>query len=207
MNERDTPESSPEQPVGNPDTYGRARRRLMMTLAAGGGAFAAAHVLPKEWTRPIINSIVVPAHAQASLFVGMFSTTSLSGSIFDLFVQPLHAAPLGSVVVGNVAFVATWDVLEDSYILCGEGTVGGSIPFDIEGKAGRSGNALNDISICVPNGTLEIVDQTVGPGGIEFTATYDGAETSASAAPGGSCTINVLTSVRMSSPYPDDGRA
>lgn len=208
MNDRDLPETGSEEIDTGAEQHKKARRRLMMTLAAGGGAFAAANVLPKEWTRPIVNSIVVPAHAQASLAVGTFTTQSLESSIFDYLVQPLHAVvvPIGSVVVGNVAFDAAWNVGEDGYFLCGQGAVGGSVFFDIEGKGGRSGNSLQDFNMGVTGGTLAIIDQTVSPGGIEFTATYQALQTEASALPGGGCLSNVTTSLRMSSPYPDADR-
>ncbi len=39
------------------------RRRLLKSLAAGG---AAAAFLPEKWTKPVIDRILVPAHAQGS---------------------------------------------------------------------------------------------------------------------------------------------
>lgn len=40
------------------------RRRLLKALAAGG---VGAALLPKEWTRPIVDSMLLPAHAQGSV--------------------------------------------------------------------------------------------------------------------------------------------
>ena len=42
------------------------RRDLLKALAATSGAVAAASVLPGRWTQPIIESGVLPAHAQGS---------------------------------------------------------------------------------------------------------------------------------------------
>ncbi len=49
-----------EQEPGSP-----SRRRVLKTFALGGvGALAI--LLPSKWTRPVVESIVVPAHAAAS---------------------------------------------------------------------------------------------------------------------------------------------
>jgi hypothetical protein len=50
----------------SPDKHSRARRRLLKALAAGGGAVAATQVVPARWVKPIVDTVVVPAHAQAS---------------------------------------------------------------------------------------------------------------------------------------------
>ncbi|MGP8121758.1 MAG: hypothetical protein ACLP8B_14730 [Xanthobacteraceae bacterium] len=40
-------------------------RRNILRAALGGGALAPL-VLPEQWTRPVVKSLVVPAHAFAS---------------------------------------------------------------------------------------------------------------------------------------------
>lgn len=35
-------------------------------MAIGGGAITGLHLLPEKWTRPIIDTIIIPAHAQTS---------------------------------------------------------------------------------------------------------------------------------------------
>ena len=42
------------------------RRRLLKALAVGGGAVVVGASLPAAWTKPVIESVVLPAHAQAS---------------------------------------------------------------------------------------------------------------------------------------------
>lgn len=42
------------------------RRRLLKALTAGTAGGAAAALIPGEWKKPIINSAITPAHAQAS---------------------------------------------------------------------------------------------------------------------------------------------
>ncbi|HNR39431.1 MAG TPA: hypothetical protein PKN61_10370 [Acidobacteriota bacterium] len=46
---------------------GAGRRRLLRTLVAAGGAAAALKVLPREWTRPVVEMVELPVHAQGSL--------------------------------------------------------------------------------------------------------------------------------------------
>lgn len=42
------------------------RRRLLKTLLAGGAAATAATALPDSWTKPLVDSVSVPVHAQSS---------------------------------------------------------------------------------------------------------------------------------------------
>ncbi len=41
-----------------------SRRKLLKSIAAGSGAVVAAKSLPESWSKPVINSFVLPAHAQ-----------------------------------------------------------------------------------------------------------------------------------------------
>ena len=43
-----------------------SRREILKALAAGGGALAAAAFLPGRWAKPVVESGVLPAHAQSS---------------------------------------------------------------------------------------------------------------------------------------------
>jgi hypothetical protein len=187
-----------------------------MSLAATGGAYATATLLPRRWTQPVIDSIIVPAHAQGSIemIVGLFTTSpgpSLArGSIFDLLVPPLHAISAYSVVVGNASFDATWDVGSGGYDICGEGLVltsNGVVSFQINGGGGRTGNALENYGQALQEGTLSIVGQSVAGNQLTFVTSYQVSKTSGTATLGGECRVNTTTSLRMSSPYPDDGPA
>jgi len=40
-----------------------SRRKLLKSLAVGSGAVVAGKSLPESWSKPVINSIVLPAHA------------------------------------------------------------------------------------------------------------------------------------------------
>ena len=47
----------------------QSRRKLLKSIAAGSGAVIAGKSLPEKWSRPIVDSVVVPAHAQTSSYV------------------------------------------------------------------------------------------------------------------------------------------
>jgi hypothetical protein len=44
----------------------QSRRKILKSIAAGGGAFIAGKSLPSTWIKPVVDSVVLPAHAQTS---------------------------------------------------------------------------------------------------------------------------------------------
>ena len=43
-----------------------SRRKLLKSIAAGSGAIVAGKSLPQSWSRPVVDSVMLPAHAQTS---------------------------------------------------------------------------------------------------------------------------------------------
>ena len=43
-----------------------SRRKALKNIIIGGGAVAGANFLPDKWVQPIVNAVVVPAHAATS---------------------------------------------------------------------------------------------------------------------------------------------
>ncbi len=43
-----------------------SRRKLLKSVAAGSGAILAGKSLPDKWASPVVNSVILPAHAQTS---------------------------------------------------------------------------------------------------------------------------------------------
>lgn len=43
-----------------------ARRKLLKSIVAGSGAITVGKVLPESWSRPVVDSVMLPAHAQTS---------------------------------------------------------------------------------------------------------------------------------------------
>ena len=52
-----------------------SRRQVVKTVLIGGAV--AAVMLPTKWTKPLVNAVVVPAHAQASAPPTTTTTTTL----------------------------------------------------------------------------------------------------------------------------------
>jgi hypothetical protein len=78
-----------------------SRRKLLKSIAAGGGAIVAGKSLPESWSRPIVDSVMLPAHAQTSGgFAGAAGSVSASISqesnlfaiLMDRMVEPAHAS-------------------------------------------------------------------------------------------------------------------
>jgi hypothetical protein len=54
------------------------RREVIKTVTVVIGGVVTALALPAKWTKPIVESIIVPAHAQFSLATTTTTTTSTS---------------------------------------------------------------------------------------------------------------------------------
>ncbi len=48
------------------DPHNSSRRRAVKTIAGGVGALAAYHVMPVNWSKPIVEQVFLPAHAAVS---------------------------------------------------------------------------------------------------------------------------------------------
>lgn len=48
------------------DNQDPSRRKLLKSIIAGGGAAMTAGFVPETWTRPVVESVLLPAHAQTS---------------------------------------------------------------------------------------------------------------------------------------------
>ena len=48
------------------DASSSGRRKLLKSLVAGGGVWTTAKVLPESWQKPVVDSIILPAHAGGS---------------------------------------------------------------------------------------------------------------------------------------------
>ena len=52
---------------------GESRRKLLKSIAAGSGVAVASKSIPESWSRPVVNSVMLPAHASAT---GTFQITA-----------------------------------------------------------------------------------------------------------------------------------
>lgn len=130
-----TPANTPApEPLPDPETS-LGRRKLLKALAASGGAMAAASLLPGEWTAPVIEVGLLPAHAQASptptpipappRIVSCGGVSNFLGStdevlfddderIVDLFARISPIPPVGTLVRFDVAVNGTPIAIDDT---------------------------------------------------------------------------------------------
>ena len=115
---------------------GKSRRKLLKSIAAGSGAIVAGKSLPDSWSRPAVDSVLLPAHAMTSLTessgpadiqFGGLATGSLFANAADSLVPEAQASvpPIGVTQVCVTQTSATrgnfqaWVVYND----CGTYTV------------------------------------------------------------------------------------
>lgn len=121
------------------DTESKATKRgLIKALGASAGVLAATNILPEKWVKPVVNSIMLPAHAQVTpstdpcpefefqqceITVGgtVYSTTMstetfmhMTAGMADMF--SMANATIGSVSGANPAMVQLTVVLSGSSI-------------------------------------------------------------------------------------------
>lgn len=72
--------STDNQVSKNTNRHSRGRRELLKALTAGSSAVVVAKVAPEEWTKPVVDSVLLPAHAQATP-MGVTTLVATVGSI------------------------------------------------------------------------------------------------------------------------------
>jgi len=115
------------------------RRRLIKILVGSGAAVTLARVAPERWTRPVVEAVVLPAHAQMSYVLnGTYHAevtavlASNDGRLLDYVIKPALAnnyavrvclTDIVDNVVGQVALgIANYLVLYVPNV---------SLPFDL----------------------------------------------------------------------------
>jgi hypothetical protein len=123
----------------------RTRRDLLKTLVAGTGAAGALATLPESWTKPVIDSVLVPLHAQAS---PLFTVT-------------------GNVVLGDDAIGGLTGLAPGSYTTAREDGVDDA-PVD---EAGDDSTSVVLIATVTPPQAVEVfVDFSATGGAIDEQA-------------------------------------
>ncbi|MDH3378156.1 MAG: hypothetical protein OEQ39_14520 [Gammaproteobacteria bacterium] len=75
------------------DKSNESRRKLLKSALAGSGAVIAGKSLPENWTKPVVESVLLPAHAQTSFVGGSYhlrpngNTTGLNSDSDNLFAR------------------------------------------------------------------------------------------------------------------------
>ncbi|WP_295400226.1 twin-arginine translocation signal domain-containing protein [uncultured Thiocystis sp.] len=143
--------------INDRPTTSEGRRRLLKTLAVGG---ATAALLPEKWVTPVIDKILVPAHAQTSVvnpFVGIYSNngpqfgfgynpSNLFERLADALIPSAHAALSIQCPAHCVAFQVFENATVNVWV---DGT---SDPTNINPVSGLIAN-VNGFTDCVVQGT------------------------------------------------------
>ena len=119
----------------------QSRRKLLKSIAAGSSAVIASKSLPENWTKPVVNSVMLPVHAQTSqaeesttqavvytqtqgydLAVNSVTTIPTQNFVFDLGgVIPTGD---GTVTISNLAGDIDSNIIEQWTVQVGGVTVG-----------------------------------------------------------------------------------
>ncbi len=94
-------------------TASPARRRLLRVLAGAGGVVATGALLPEKWTQPLVNRVLVPAHAQATAMSysggssgpGPAPREGLGHRILNAVIPPANA---GEPINGDQPIIDPW---------------------------------------------------------------------------------------------------
>jgi len=97
------------------------RRKLLRSIAAGSGAVIAGRSLPDSWSRPVVDSVMLPAHAQTS---GAFTGTTRG--LVQLQEDSTRLASLMNAFVNEARAGANFSTMDVSYcvVLNEAGTAG-----------------------------------------------------------------------------------
>lgn len=80
-----------------------SRRNLIKSIAVGSGAIITGNSVPESWSRPVVNSVLLPAHAQTSGLI--YSSTSLQTAAFDPQGNSMFAGVIEGLVPAAYAGV------------------------------------------------------------------------------------------------------
>jgi hypothetical protein len=95
----------------------QSRRKLLKSIAAGSGAVVVGKSLPESWSRPVVDSVILPAHAQTSQLVEVsflesqdlpddfWFATGTRDFIFD--VTGIIPTSVGTITVNAIADLDT----------------------------------------------------------------------------------------------------
>jgi hypothetical protein len=88
------------------------RRKLLKGMVAGGSGVSALVVIPERWTSPIVNSVILPAHAETSILVPESCEHS------STTIDPLVEEGLDDILIvydgATSCDIVTGDVAEDT---------------------------------------------------------------------------------------------
>lgn len=92
-----------------------ARRRLLKSIAVGSGAVATTRTLPETWGRPVVESVLLPAHAQTTIVPGSPGSPIDSSCVGGCFERiDTNGSVFWDSQAGTVDFYSSNDCSGDS---------------------------------------------------------------------------------------------
>jgi hypothetical protein len=104
-------------------SIGKSRRNLLKSIAAGSGVIVAGKSLPENWTKPVVDSVMLPAHAITSQLTYSCEITGLTSLFIDSIAIP---GPVFYIIENTGTGPLTGGFPQ---ITPNDGTIGGNISF------------------------------------------------------------------------------
>lgn len=158
------------------------RRKLLKSIAAGGGAIVAGKSLPENWTKPVVGNVILPAHAQTS---PSFSCSITGQALIELVAGYIVAGPILYTVTNTGTGPLTGGQIDG--LTVDDGTTGG-IGFNSYTPDGPDPFAPGDsFTVSLNNLTANECPRVGGVG--TFTINYTSNEATCSIVVDVTCTV------------------
>ena len=138
----------------------KSRRKLLKSIAAGSGAIVAGKSLPESWSRPVVDSVMLPAHAQTSTEASCGPITATAVEFLDDDDDQVNVIYDGGVSCNLTISQESDPLVADTVVALDLSATGGSAGTWVVNGSGANWNLNN------PYGSGDL-----GPGPYEFTAT------------------------------------
>ncbi|MCP4365833.1 MAG: hypothetical protein GY800_11130 [Planctomycetes bacterium] len=147
----------------------RERRTTIKKIAVGVGALAGISALPEKWTRPVVESIVLPAHAQTSANLTICSDVTLT------LLSGTQSSGTVSVQVQGCVTPATGGVNVLLAVLGSQTAAGTTFHHQQEGLLEQALAAAGDLLVgeAVAADCTEMSGTAVTSAGGTFSADFD----------------------------------
>lgn len=123
-----------------------SRRKLLKSIAAGSGAIIAGKSLPEKWSRPVVDSVLLPAHALTSNQIYSSENVmtamneqqtggnSLLASMTNSFIPEASAGALveSDTSIGCATVTGSMLEFEILYSAKGQFRVSGALPLNMQ---------------------------------------------------------------------------
>ena len=173
-------ESSKNQAISEDNIQGTTRRKALKSLLATSGVVAGSQALSSQWSKPLIEAVVLPAHAQTSGTSGTFTSGIINNPIasnrnwfrnsnlLDTLISPAHAnhddvaeSVCGENGNGGGSYQLLFNIQGSTVDICFS-SLGGFQECTKEGSTTIDGNNIADVTFVVDASIdAEVNDQEV----------------------------------------------